>query len=238
MSSSGIESKSHRSEGKPRFVDRLAAFLHKYRTVLLVLLIALVVFLVGYFGWTEWNKRSRERSARLVERAQELYAQWQGENEEEARVSTEQELTGIIERIISRYPRRYAAQRAFFIEASVAYEKQQWQLAAESYKAVADSFPKSYLSPLSLFNAGVSYEQLDEVDSAVASYQRIVEEHEQSSLVPHALFSLGRLHELNEEFESAFAVYNQLEDEYPLSNWTKAGRNRIIDLKVTGKIAR
>jgi TolA-binding protein len=237
MLSAGIDSKSHRDEGKPRFIDRLTAFLHKYRIVLLVLLIALVVFLVGYFGWTEWNKRSRERSASLAERAQELYAQWQGASEGEGKASSEQELNRIIELVISKYPRRYAAQRAFFIQANVAYEKEEWQQAAESYTALADSFPKSYLSPLSLYNAGVSYEQLDDIESAVTSYRRIVEEHKQSFLVPHALFSLGRLHELNEAFEEAFEVYNQLEDDYPLSNWTKAGRNRIIDLKVQGKIA-
>jgi TRAP-type C4-dicarboxylate transport system permease small subunit len=47
------------SEAKPRFVDQLTAFLHKYRVVLLVILIALVVFVLAYFGWTEWHKRTR-----------------------------------------------------------------------------------------------------------------------------------------------------------------------------------
>ena len=65
-----------RTEPKPRFVDQLSDFLHRYRVVLLVILIVLVVFMVTYFSYTEWNKRSRERSTVMAERAQELYAQW------------------------------------------------------------------------------------------------------------------------------------------------------------------
>jgi hypothetical protein len=55
--------------------------------------------------------------------------------------------------------------------------------------------------------------------------------------VPHAMFAMGRLYESSEDFQSAFQVYDRLEDEFPLSNWTKMGRNRIIALRVEGRIA-
>ena len=225
------------SEAKPRFVDRLVGFLHKYRLVLLGLLIALIAFLVGYFVWTEWSKRSRERSTLMAERAQKLFEQWQDETEEAQRATLETELDTAIGQILSKYPRQYAAQRAYFLRAAVAYEQQQWEQAAESYTSLANSFPKSYLAPLSLFNAGVSYEQMDDLDQATAAYREVAEEYGDSYLVPHALFSLGRLYEEQEQYESAFEAYNRLEDEHPQSNWTKAGRNRIIELKIRGVIA-
>lgn len=78
---------------------------------------------------------------------------------------------------------------------------------------------------------------MDDLDQAIAAYQTLAEKHEGSFLVPHALFSLGRLYESQENYESAYALYDRLEDEHPLSNWTKIGRNRIIELKVQGKIA-
>jgi len=238
MLSSESEGKKRSTETKPRFVERLAVFLQKNRIVLLVMLIALVLFVVVYFGWSEWNKRTLERSTLMAERAQKLYEQWLGESDESAQSSIRQGLDELIDQILKRYPRQYAAQRARFIRANLAFENEQWQEAAESYSSVADSFPKSYLAPLSLFNAGVAYEQMDDLDQAIAAYQILVEKHEDSFLVPHALFSLGRLYEAQENYESAFAVYDRLEDEHPLSNWTKMGRNRIIGLKVQGKIAR
>jgi TolA-binding protein len=226
--------KTRGAEAKPRFVDRLTDFLHRYRVVLLVTLIVLVVFVVAYFSWSELHKRTRERSTLMAERAQELYEQWL---QAEERESLEQELEQLIDQIVDRYPRQYAAQRAFFIRGNVAFENEQWQQAADSYQALADSFPEAYLAPLSLFNAGAAYEQADELDQAIAAYQAVAEEHPESFLVPHALFSLGRLYEAREEFENAFQMYDRLEDEYPLSNWTKIGRNRIIELEIEGRIA-
>ena len=237
MLSSESEGKTRSAEAKPRFIERLAVFLQKYRIVLLVLLIALVLFVVVYFGWSEWSKRTLERSALMAERAESMYEEWLGEDDEAAQSSIQQELDNLIDQILKRYPRQYAAQRARFIRANLAFETEQWQEAAESYSAVADSFPKSYLAPLSLFNAGVAYEQMDDPDQAIAAYQILVDEHENGFLVPHGLFSLGRLYESQEDFERAFQLYDRLEDEYPLSNWTKLGRNRIIELKVQGKIA-
>ena len=58
-----------------------------------------------------------------------------------------------------------------------------------------------------------------------------------STLVPELLFNIGRLEEQKGDFAAAQAAYNQLEEQHPLSNWTKLGRNRIIALKVDGKIA-
>jgi len=237
MLSSESESKTRSTEAKPRFVEQLAVFLHKYRIVLLVILIALVLFVVVYFGWSEWNKRTLERSALMAERAESMYEEWLGQDDESAQSSIQQELAELIDQILKRYPRQYAAQRARFIRANLAFENERWQEAAESYSSVAESFPKSYLAPLSLFNAGVAYEQMDDLDQAITAYQILVEKHEDSFLVPHALFSLGRLYESQEDYENAFQLYDRLEDEYPLSNWTKLGRNRIIELKVQGKIA-
>jgi TolA-binding protein len=90
---------------------------------------------------------------------------------------------------------------------------------------------------LSLFNAGIAFEQAEEIGQGIAAYQELADKHPESSLVAHALFSLGRLYEAQEDYENAFQVYDRLEDEHPLSNWTKMGRNRIIDLKVQGRIA-
>jgi predicted negative regulator of RcsB-dependent stress response len=118
------------SEAKPRFVDQLTVFLHKYRIVLLVILIVLVVFVVVYFGWTEWQKRTRENSTLMAERAQDLYAEWL--EEEENREALQPELEQLLEEIRRRYPRQYAAQRAGFIAANLAFENERWQEAADA----------------------------------------------------------------------------------------------------------
>ena len=102
---------------------------------------------------------------------------------------------------------------------------------------MAGSFPRSYLAPISLFNAAVAYEQAGDLEQGITTYRDLSERYPKSFVVPHALFAMGRLYESGEDYQSAFEVYDRMEDEFPLSNWTKMGRNRIIDLKVKGRIA-
>jgi tetratricopeptide (TPR) repeat protein len=225
------------TEAKPKFLDQFASFLGKYRLVLLVILIALLVFVVGYFGYTEWHKGARERSALMAERAQDLFQEWQNEKDETNRKAKEQELRELVDRIVAKYPRQYAAQRALYLKATLAYEKRLWQESAEAYESLVKSFPRSYLAEISLVAAAVCYEQAGDPQAAIGAYKRFSERHGESFLLPHALFSLGRLYELAEDFPAAVQTYNSLDEKFPFSNWTKAGRNRIIALKVQGKIA-
>jgi TolA-binding protein len=223
-------------EAKPRFLDRLSVILQRGRLALLILLIAVLAGIVAYFVWTEVQNAAREKSARWAEQAQELEQQWASESEATKKQSLEKELTDLLARILSRYPRQYAAQRALLLQADMAYRSKDWSKAAENWQALARRFPRSYLAPLSLLYAGVSYEELGDAKQALSSYQRVQERYRDSYLLPRALFSSGRLRESEGDWAGALKAYNQLEDDHPDSNWTKMARNRIIQLKTEGKI--
>ena len=84
--------------------------------------------------------------------------------------------------------------------------------------------------------AGACYEELGDAKKAREAYERVKSRYRDSYLAAQAMFSSGRLLETDGEFTGALAAYNQLEEEHPDSNWTKLARNRIIDLKIKGKI--
>jgi TolA-binding protein len=223
-------------EAKPRFLDRLAAILQKGRLALLILLVAILAGVIAYFVWTEVQGAAREKSALWAEKAQKLQQQWVAETDAPKKQSLEKDLTDLLARILSKYPRQYAAQRAYLLQADLAYRAKDWGKAADSYRAIADRFPRSYLAPLALMYAGACYEELGDSKLALSSYQRVQERYRDSYLLPHALFSVGRLLETAGDTTAALKAYNQLEDDHPDSNWTKAARNRIILLKTEGKI--
>jgi tetratricopeptide (TPR) repeat protein len=227
-------------EQQPRFIDRLGRFLQKSRLALIIIVAVLAAFIVGYFGYTELQRRAQENATMQAEKAQELYQEWQAEpaTNTEARQKLEDQLRAQLASIRRRYPRQYGAQRAYFIEANLDYDKEQWKPAAEQFSALAARYPRSYLAPLALAYAGVSQEQLGDNDAALQAYEKAVSSYKDSFLVPHLLFSMGRLYEQQGDFEKAFQAYTRLEEEYPLSNWTKVGRNRIIELKIAGKVAK
>ena len=224
-------------ESKPKFLDRLSAVLQRWRLILLIVLIVLLVGVVAYFVWTEVQAGAREKSSVWAERAEDLQQQWVNEADAAKKQALEKELTDLVGRILSRYPRQYAAQRAFLIRADMAYRAKDWAKAAESYRALADRFPRSYLAPLGLMYAGVCQEELGDLKQALADYQRVRDRYKDSYLVPHVLFAVGRLLETEGDFAGAQKVYTQLEDEHPESAWTRASRNRIIELKIEGKVS-
>ena len=223
-------------EAKTRFLDRLTAILQKSRLALLILLIAILAGIIAYFVWTEIQNAAREKSALWAEKAQKLEQQWVAETDTAKKQSLEKELTDLLARILSRYPRQYAAQRAYLQQADLAYRAKDWGKAAENYQALASRFPRSYLAPLALLYAGVSSEELGDAKQALSSYQRVRERYRNSYLLPRALFSIGRLLETEGDSAGALKVYNELEDDHPDSNWTKVARNRILGLKTEGKI--
>jgi tetratricopeptide (TPR) repeat protein len=228
---------SREQEHKPKIADTLSNALRRGRIPLLVTMIVLAAFVIGYFGWTEWQRRARETSAVQAEKAQELYQKWLTEQDPDGKKTVEDELRTLLAGIRKSYPRQYAAQRASFILGKLEYQLEHWQAAADAFRGLATRSPKSYLAPLALMNAGISFERLGDTDPALAAYQKVVQGYPDSTLVPELLFTVGRLQEEKGDFAAAQAAYNQLEEKHPMSNWTKLGRNRIIALKVDGKIA-
>ncbi len=222
---------------RAKILARLSAFLTRSRIILLAVGVAAAAFFIGYFVWNSVSRSTAERSALLAEEAQEQFDQWSAMESGDKKTQAEAPLLEKLNLIIRRYPHQYATQRALFVRAHFYAQKQDWKEAAEDFQDLARSFPNSYLAVISLFDAGVALEQLNRIDDAIAAYKQLTEKYPKSYLVPHALFSLGRLHEAKGDYAQASAAYNRLADEYPASNWTKAGRNRIIDLQVQGKIA-
>jgi TolA-binding protein len=224
-------------EAKTRFIDLLSGFLHKFRIVFLVLLAVLLAVVIAYFVWSEWQQGAREKAALWAENAQDLYQNWVDEPDAAKKESIAKELNELLQRILSKYPRQYGAQRAHLISASMSYEVKDWAKAADSYLALAKRFPRSYLAPLGLLYGGVCYEEMEETKKALAVYGQLTGRYKDSLLRPRALFSTGRLLELEGDYAGAKKAYDQLEDEYPLSSWTRVARNRIIELKIKGQIS-
>jgi tetratricopeptide (TPR) repeat protein len=224
--------KTSETSAKKRFLNILSAFLIKYRIALITILIALVVVVIGYFVWSERQEKLTENAAVLAEEVQDLYGRWQMEADTQAKEALESELLSAVTLILDKYPRQYGAVRARYLRAGFYFEKEQWQQALDDFLEIARERARGYLVPLSLFNAAVCQEELDRPQEALPLYREIADSHPESHLVPHALFSSGRLFEQAGDTAAALAAYSRLDEEFPLSNWTKAGRNRIIALEV------
>ncbi len=146
--------------------------------------------------------------------------------------ASDEEIEGLIEKALDEYPRMFAAQRAYFTRGLMALEKEEWDRAVEAFTTLADKWDKSYLTPVSLFNAGSAYEEAGDIEAAQTVWNRVVDEY--SEVAPdaaEAMFNLARITEQTGSAEEAITLYKNLGSRFPDSRWTDLGKSRILVLE-------
>jgi TolA-binding protein len=221
---------------KRKFSEIIAHVIHSWRYALWTILILGAAFLVFYFVWTQVNQKRAADATVAAEAAQALYSKWSSETNTESKTTLETQLTDALDKLVRDYPHQYGGQRGWFLRADYLFEKKEWDKSAQEYQELARRFPQSYLAPISLFNAGVCLEQTGNMDGALALYIRIADEYKDSFAAPRALFDAARISEQKNAFDQAQKTYERLGTDYPSSEWTKLAKNRVIALKVAGKI--
>jgi TolA-binding protein len=227
----------NKKEEKPRFRDQVANFLNRFRMVFLGIGVALLVIVAVILVATEVQKSRIEAGALAQESLEKDFSAWRTEKDEKKKADLEKKTLDSIKAITTGYGGTFAEQRSLDLEASIAYEKKEFEKAAERWTSLADRFPRSYLAPLALYNAAAAWEEKGERAKARASFERVLKTYESEYAdIPMVLFSLARLQEEENQPEKAAEFYNQLLDRYSSSSWTKLARDRIIYLKSTGKL--
>ncbi len=223
-------------EPKVSFADKLSNFVNRRQIIIWAVLVLIIVSIVLYFVFVERNKRLTEASTVLAEESEDLYGKWLNETDKTKKAELESKLLDKIKLVLREYPHLYGAQRVLFIRGNFYYEKKNWQKAASDFIYLANAFPKSYLARISLFNAASCNEEMGNLEKAIELYKELVNRYSDSALFSRSLFSIGRIYEEMGKYQEAKKFYNELEDKSPSSSWTKIARNRIIYLKVSGKI--
>ena len=223
-------------EPKVTFADKLSDFVNRRQIIIWAVLIAIIVAIVLYFVFVERNKRLTESSTILAEEAEDLYAQWLNETDKKKKEELETEFLDKTKLVLREYPHLYGAQRVLFLRGNFYFDKKNWEKASSDFIYLANTFPKSYLARISLFNAASCNEEMGNPKKAIKLYKELVTKYSDSALYSRSLFSIGRIYEEIGKYQEAKKFYNELEDKSPSSGWTKIARNRIIFLKVSGKI--
>lgn len=219
-----------------RINDFLARTVSRFRVVLWAVIIAAAVFLLGYFIYGQVQNARSTQAVQLAETAQDTYTSWQAETDATKKAPIEKQLLDQLGAVIKRYPNQYGAQRALFIRADVNYTNKAWDAAIKDYETLATRFPKSYLTPISMYDEATSYEEKGDADGAQKLYVKVYTSFKDSIVAPRAVFDAARIDESKNAWTDAQTKYQSLDTLYPQSAWDKLAKNRIVELKMMGKI--
>lgn len=233
--------KQHHSQAAPetpqqRVLEKVTAFLTRYRTPILIIVVVIVVAVLALIAVLTIQNNRSEAALQRAEALEADFDRWLGLEDDEKPAEYDVLAQTAIE-LIDAYPRTYAASRAWIIDARALLELDRYEDAVSRYVEVADNRPETYLAPVSLMDAAVAAENGGDVSRSLELHRRIVDEYEgESAEVPRALFSIGRILEQRDEVAEAAEAYRQLVDDYPASSWTNLAHDRIITLTVEGRI--
>jgi tetratricopeptide (TPR) repeat protein len=211
--------------------DRLIDFIQRNRKILLAALLCVVVLFVGLVaGISVWGGLQTKAIGK-VEGFRERYEALRAEINEP---SKEEEVLALVDdlKTFVSGSGSYAGARAYSLLGAIYWEKKSWSEAQEAWTAAARKAPKTYLAPVSLFNAAVAAEEQGNTETAMALYAEC-KEFSNFPAAARAQFALGRLEESLNNHDAAIAAYQELINTWQSErDWVNLAQSRIIALRI------
>lgn len=188
------------------FIGRHAKLLVAIAALVIVLIIVLAVAL------TMMQSASEKKFNDLLD----LEAQYSSlslmSSDDEAYQSTADEFIKSADALIaSSSLKEYPGAKAELLLADLAFSQENYQEAADHYRAVADAQSGSYLAEVAIMNEAACYDNLGDQAKALELYNYVFDTFgTDSAYAPKALFNAGRLYEAMGDTELAKASFEQL----------------------------
>ena len=214
------------------FIGRHAKLLVAIAALVIVLIIVLAVAL------TMMQSASEKKFNSLLD----LEAQYSSlslmSSDDEAYQSTADEFIKSADALIaSSSLDEYPGAKAELLLADLAFSQENYQEAADYYRAVADAQSGSYLAEVAIMNEAACYDNLGNQAKALELYNYVFDTFgTDSAYAPKALFNAGRLYEAMGETELAKASFEQLTGLYlmtengTVSEYARLAQSHLISM--------
>ena len=212
--------------------SKLNAFMEKNRKLIIGLFIVVVVAIAAFIVVEIVLSNAKTKNIAAVDALSFELTDGSGALEDAELAARRDE---VLEKLIP-YTKKggVAGVRANMLAAEIEYQKKNYETALEYWENAADKDVKAYTASLALYNAGVCYEALNQLEDAAESYE-LAAADEDFLLRSHALFSYGRVLEASGKYKEAVEAYQELNAKYPDEDWSNLAKTRIIELKLEGK---
>jgi tetratricopeptide (TPR) repeat protein len=208
---------------------RIEAFLIKYRKAILVTAAVIVAGGAAAGIGVAATESARKKGLDRVDRISAALVKADGDGYAEASGTALAELESLTTR------KNIVGARANMLKAEILFNDKKFDGARDAWLKAADADKKSYIAPLSWFNAAACCEELGDSEAAFEWYRKAGGEKD-FTLKTHALFNAGRVKDEVGDYEAAAKAYQELNDAHAGDSWANLAMTRIIALRAEGKI--
>jgi tetratricopeptide (TPR) repeat protein len=218
------------SSGKGNSIDGINEFVQKNRkpifTSLIVILLALVAFVLSVSILDALRNKAIARVDELNRRYEALRFDITVPEKEEDVQALLADLTAFAEKT-SGFP----GGRAWSIIAGINADRKEWAEAEKAWTSAGTASVKTYLAPVSFFNAAAAAEEQGNTEAAIELYTKSVAQSSGFPAAARAQFSVGRLREAQNDTAAALEAYQAVVTGWPNDGvWTNLAHSRIIIL--------
>jgi len=126
-----------------------------------------------------------------------------------------------------------AGSKAWSIIAQIHSGRNDWQQAESAWLNAAKAGDKTYMGPISLFNAAAAAEEQGKFELAIELLEKSVAHPFEFPAAPHAQFSIGRLYEQIDNYPAAIEAYRAvLINWQDIPVWQHLARSRITAIEI------
>jgi tetratricopeptide (TPR) repeat protein len=225
---------SEEKVGKPGVSDALADFIQNNRKGLLITCGVIIVAVLGFIAGFTIRDILRGKALSRVEDFTQRYETLVMDINEASKEADVQALLDELNAFAVKHS-GYAGARAYYLAASIYVEKKDWEQAETAWTKSARAAAKSYLAPVSLFNAAVAAEEQGNPDQAISHYSESVSQDANFPGAARAQFAIGRLYEAQGNTQAALEAYRIIPEKWESETiWINLAQSRIIGLGNSG----
>ena len=215
---------------------KLIMFVQKNRRPLFIGLIAMLVILAGFIIVTTVTEKNQANAISKVDEFSRRYTDLRSfmSNEEEQTDLAKQGEIAVLLLELEDFAKRgsgFAAARAYCISAEIYTQQKKWAEAEAAWSNASKAAGKTYLAPITTFNAAVAAEEQGNIQAAIDYYNTALVYGDTFVSASRAQFSIGRLEEERNSKDAALAAYKTLISRWPQDTvWASLAQNRILVL--------
>jgi len=216
-----------------KFNEKLGFLILKRRKSILVFAIIILVVKFGLGIYMVFENKAKNNAAEQLEKLEASYLAIENNSELENKTM----LASVIveaDKLIKAQKGRYPAIRAIVIKAEALYALGDIEGSEKAFADLAESYPRSHLAVVALFNAAVAAEERNELENALSYLLKAENKYFDSAAIDRIRLATGRIYEKQKSYEKAMEVYLRLTATGTESDWTKIARDRIIFIKTQG----
>jgi tetratricopeptide (TPR) repeat protein len=216
--------------------DRINAFIQRNRKVIFLSLGVIVILLAGSVATLSISDVLRKKAIadinELTKRYETLRHEISGDSHDDE--SKTPDTAALLEDLnnFTKGKSGFAGGKAWSIIAQIHRDRKEWAQAEDAWLNAAKASLKTYLGPVSFFNAAASAEEQGKKKQAVEHYEKSLSVSVEFPAAPHAQFAIGRLYEEMDDFPAAIEAYRLVVNKWPnITTWVNLANSRIIALE-------